>query len=85
MSLSVDYKINVQNLLTALAMAGGLIAWGMRIESRISVVEVEQRTQKEVDRRQDVERDTLRTDLHDLGNKLDAKLDKLVEMHLHRP
>ena len=74
-----DTKINVQNLIAALAFAGGLIAWGMRMDSRVSVLEACQKTQAEVDRRQDVERDRLQDQLQIRLQRMEDKLDRLAE------
>lgn len=75
----LDTRFNLQNALTALALAGGLFAWAMRMEARMSVVEQAQRVQCEIDKRQDMEKDrlqdTLRSDLKDMN----AKLDRLIE------
>ncbi len=81
----VDTKINLQNLLTAVALSGGLITWGMRMEARLSVVEQVQKVKDEIDKRQDVEKDRMqdlfRSDLKDIN----GKLDHLIEQHSGRP
>lgn len=75
----VDMSFNLQNFLTAMAIAGGLVAWGMRIESRISVVESSLQTQKEIDKRQDAEKDRSQDQVRADLKEIQAKLDRLIE------
>lgn len=84
-----DTSINLQNLLSAVVIAGGMIAWGMSMQSRISVVESVQHIQAEIDKRQDNEKDRLQDQLQDQINtqfkSLNDKLDRLIEQHAGRP
>jgi hypothetical protein len=71
----LDTRINLQNLLSALAIAGGLIAWAMRIDSRISVLEEAKKSQEIRDTLQDTEsnrrQDQILMAVKDLGAKVD--------------
>ncbi|BDU76286.1 hypothetical protein [Mesoterricola sediminis] len=75
----LDMSFNLQNFLTAMAIAGGLVAWGMRIESRISVVESTVAAQKEIDKRQDAEKDRSQDQVRADLKEIQAKLDRLIE------
>ena len=63
-----DTRINVQNLLAAMAIAGGLIAWGIRIDSRVSALEAQGQAQGEI-----------RQMLNDRLQRMETKIDRLVE------
>jgi hypothetical protein len=71
----LDTRINLQNLLSARAIAGGLIAWAMRIDSRISVLEEAKKSQEIRDTLQDTEsnrrQDQILMAVKDLGAKVD--------------
>ena len=80
-----DTSINLQNLLSAVVIAGGMIAWGMSMQSRISVVESVQHVQAEIDKRQDNEKDRLQDQINTQFKSLNDKLDRLIEQHAGRP
>ena len=49
----LDFKVNVQNLLSTVVIAGGLIAWANNMASRVASLEEWKRTQEAVEKRQD--------------------------------
>ncbi|BDU72382.1 hypothetical protein [Mesoterricola silvestris] len=71
----LDTKINVQNLLSAVVIAGGLIAWANSMSSRVTALEEFKRSQEALDRRQDEEsnrrQDQILAALKELGSKVD--------------
>jgi len=62
-----------------MAIAGGLIAWAMRMDSRVSALEATQKAQIEVDRRQDAEREREQAQTQGYLRSMNDKLDRLVE------
>lgn len=79
-----DTRINLQNLLAALAIAGGLVAWAMRMDGRLTALETAQKAQADVDRRQDAERDRTQETVTSQLRRMEDKLDRLVERESRR-
>lgn len=75
----LDTRVNVQNLLSALVIAGGLVAWGMRIDSRVTALEGNAAAQKSLDDRQDLEANRRQDQANTQFQVLNAKLDRLIE------
>lgn len=75
----LDTRVNVQNLLSALVIAGGLVAWGMRIDSRVTALEGSAASQKLLDDRQDLEANRRQDQANTQFQVLNAKLDRLIE------
>jgi outer membrane murein-binding lipoprotein Lpp len=71
----LDTRINLQNLLSAIVIAGGLIAWANSMSSRVTALEEFKRSQEALDRRQDEEsnrrQDQILKAVQDLGAKVD--------------
>ena len=74
-----DTRLNVQNVITALALAGGLIAWANSVGARITVVETRQQAQTEVTARQNVEKDRAEAELNARLQRMENKIDSLME------
>jgi hypothetical protein len=66
----VDTSLNVQNLLSVIGLAIIFIGWAIRIESRVSVVEANQKTQEAYTASYLI--------------RLENKTDQLLNMHLKR-
>ena len=80
--IKLDTSFNLQNFLSALAIAGGLVTWAMHLESRMSVIEATQKAQSESDKRQDAEKDRLQDQIEVQLQRVEAKLDRLVEQRI---
>lgn len=75
----LDTSVNLQNLLSALMIAGGLVAWAMRMESRMSAIETHQKAQVDVDKRQDSERSRIEDLVLAQLQRFETKLDRHTE------
>lgn len=68
----LDKRLNVGHLLTTIALAGSMFAWGTKMDSRVTVLEAENRAQDNM----------LQITNSVLGARLDrieAKLDRVIE------
>lgn len=79
-SWHLEKTISVGHIMTTLTVAGGLMLWGMKTDTRISVLEAEVVHQQQSDERQDKQwQDSISRIEHALiriEDKLDTKKDK---------
>lgn len=82
----LDRRVNIGHLLTTLTLAAGLFMWGSKMDTRVTVLEVQGTTQERSVERQDaiIERNVqlMREEFRALRDEMreqNRKLDKLVE------
>jgi hypothetical protein len=72
-------EISVGDIIAFVVAAGAVITAYFTLDKRLTVVEVAQIKQANLDVAQDTERQTLKQDLQAALNKMDAKLDWLIQ------
>ena len=73
----IDTRINLQNLLSALVIAGGLIAFANQLTSRVASLEESRRAQELLDKRQDEEANRRQDQILKALDVLGAKVDRI--------
>lgn len=72
-------EINVGHMITTLIMAIGLVAWGSNMDRRLTRVEVSASDQSWTDQKQDIAIRDSALSLTTRLDRIDSKLDRLIE------
>lgn len=72
-----DRRIDLGSILPLLALFFGVLAWGVRQESKISALEA---NQKRIETETTKDRDNTREDLKEINRKTDRILEQLLTM-----
>lgn len=77
-------ELNVGHLLTTLALASGLVTWGLTMDKRLARLEDRQALQERTDERQDAASKDAFARVDARLASIDGKLDKLVDWQMRR-
>ncbi len=72
-------EVNISHIIATITLALGLISWGMKMDERMTRIEARIAAQAEVDARQDRAVDQIIGGLTARLDRIDNKLDRLIE------
>jgi cell division protein FtsB len=75
----VDKTLNLQSLLTAIALVCSLLWWAMGMSSRITVLEEDRRTQRDTNQQLSSENQQLRKEMREDLGAIRENLERLSE------